>query len=59
VKNCPYKYATPTLIDGTGQCTPCPANCSTCADSNTCTQCISSSYITYNGQCIPSNCLNC
>lgn len=59
VQNCPTAYATPTLIDGTGKCSPCPSNCQACIDSNTCTQCTTSPYIIYNGQCIPSNCLNC
>lgn len=58
VQNCPIGFGTPAILDGSGQCSACPANCYSCVDSNTCDTC-NPSFVIFNSQCTPSNCINC
>ena len=59
VSNCPTNYFNPTILDGSGSCGRCASYCYSCSDAQTCTECISSSYVIINGMCTPSNCVHC
>ncbi len=59
VSQCPSGYTNPAITNGKGQCSLCPSYCISCADTLTCTQCVSSMYVILSGQCVPYNCLNC